>query len=232
MSHLSHLGLIDNLENAVKKLKVQRQETEWAHYYEYTNYSQEGIQNKKQIVEEFLSAVNPHVVWDLGANVGMFSRVASNKGIQTICFDIDPIAVENNYLMCIEKGEINILPLIIDLANPSPSIGWEHKERMSLLERGPAELVFALALVHHLAFSNNLPLHKIASFFKRICNSLIIEFIPKHDSQVQRLLANREDIFSYYTQQSFEYEFSKHFTICKSEHIKDSARILYLMAAR
>ena len=232
MSHLSHRGLIDNLENAVKKLKVQMQETEWAHYYEDTNYSLEGMQHKKQIVEEFLSAVNPHVVWDLGANVGMFSRVASSKGIQTICFDIDPIAAEKNYLMCIDKGEINILPLIIDLANPSPSIGWEHKERMSLLERGPTELVFALALVHHLAISNNLPFYKIASFFKGICKSLIIEFIPKHDSQIQRLLANREDIFSDYTQQSFEYEFSKYFTICKSVHIKDSERILYLMAVK
>jgi hypothetical protein len=231
MSHISHLGLIDNLENAVKKLQVRMQETEWAHYYEDTNYSREGMQHKKQIIEEFLSAVNTDVVWDLGANVGMFSRVASNKGLQTICFDIDPIAVEKNYLMCTEKGEINILPLIIDLTNPSPPVGWEHTERMSLLERGPAGLVFALALVHHLAISSNLPFYKIASFFNKICKALIIEFIPKNDSQVQRLLSNREDIFSDYTQQSFEYEFSKYFTICKSVHIKDSERILYLMAA-
>ena len=229
MGNLAHLGLIDNLETAVKKLKVHKQDTEWANYYEETNYSSESMQHKQQLVEELLDTIQPNVVWDLGANIGMFSRIAAKKGIRTISFDIDPAAVEKNYLQCIEEGERNILPLIIDLANPSPPIGWEHKERMSLMERGPAELVFALALIHHLAISNNLPFYKIAGFIKKICKSLIIEFIPKHDSQVQRLLANREDIFFDYTQQNFEHEFGKYFTICSAERIKDSERTLYLM---
>ncbi len=229
MGRLSLLGLIDNLESAIKKLKWRAKGTEWDKYYEDTNYSTDAFKHKKQLVTEFVDKINPKNVWDLGANIGIFSRITSKKKIQTISFDIDPACVENNYLECIEKRETNILPLLVDLANPSPSIGWEHGERMSFMERGPADTAIALALIHHLAISNNLPLNKIAEFFSKICNSLIIEFIPKNDSQVQRLLSTRKDIFSDYTQRVFENEFSKYFTIQNSVTIRDSERILYLM---
>ncbi|GAG86046.1 unnamed protein product, partial [marine sediment metagenome] len=116
--------------------------------------------------------------------------------------------------------------------NPSPNIGWENQERMSLFERGPADTVFALALIHHLAISNNLPLNKIANLLSRVCNSLIIEFVPKRDSQVQRLLSTREDIFPDYIEQVFEGEFLKYFTIESSVRIRDSERTLYLMQRR
>lgn len=232
MKQLSLLGLIDNLESAIKKLKWQAQDSEWANYSEDTNYSPDAFQQKKQIVTEFLDKIKPKNVWDIGANVGMFSRVASDKGIETVSFDIDPAAVEKNYLECNKKNETNILPLLLDLTNPSPSIGWENRERMSLLERGPADTVLALALIHHLAISNNLPLNKIADFFNRICNSLIIEFIPKSDSQVQRLLSTRKDIFPDYTQQIFESEFNRYFTIQHSVKIRDSERTLSLMVKR
>ena len=229
VSRLGFLGLVDNLESVVAGLKWRAGGTEWADYYRDTNYSADALQHKMQIVTEFVDKINPASVWDLGANVGMFSRIASDKGIQTISFDIDPAAVERNYLECVAKGETNILPLLVDLTNPSPSIGWENRERMSLVQRGPADTVLALALVHHLAISNNVPLAKIACFFNNICNSLIIEFAPKPDSQVQRLLATREDIFPDYTQQAFETEFRKYFTIQSSVRIRDSERTLYLM---
>ncbi|MFX0202366.1 MAG: SAM-dependent methyltransferase, partial [Candidatus Hodarchaeota archaeon] len=125
-----------------------------------------------------------------------------------------------------------ILPLLLDLTNPSPGIGWENQERISLVDRAPADAVFALALIHHLAISNNLPLKKIADFFKNICNWLVIEFIPKSDSKVRRILATREDIFPDYTQGVFEREFRKYFKIENSVKIKDSERILYLMKMR
>ena len=230
ISRFSFIGLIDNLESAIRKLKWQARGTEWADYYKDINYSSDAFQNKKQIVAKFFDKVKSKVVWDLGANVGMFSRIASDKGIQVISFDIDPAAVERNYLECVRKSETNILPLVFDLTNPSPGIGWENQERMSWIERGPAETVLALALIHHLAISNNLPLDKIADFFNIICcESLIIEFVPKSDSQVQRLLTTREDIFFDYRQIIFEKEFEKHFYIIKSVKIKDSKRTLYLM---
>lgn len=229
MTRVSFLGLIDNLESAVKKLKWRAEGFEWADYYEHTNYSVDGLEHKKQIVAQFLEEVNPGTVWDLGANVGEFSRIASDRGAQTISFDIDPAAVEKNYRECVKEGKATILPLLLDLTNPSPAIGWENRERMSLLERGPVDTVLALALIHHLAISNNLPLGKVAAFFSRICRSLIIEFVPKSDSQVQRLLSTREDIFPNYTQPAFESEFAKHFTISSSGRIRDSQRTLYLM---
>jgi hypothetical protein len=160
----------------------------------------------------------------------MFSRIASDKGIWTISFDLDPVAVEKNYIDCVKKGETNILPLLLDLTNPSPSIGWENQERMSLIERGPVDTTLLLALIHHLAISNNLPLNRCAEFLNNICkHSLIIEFVPKSDSQVQRLLSTRKDIFHEYTQSVFEVEFSKYFTIKDSVRIKNSERTLYLM---
>lgn len=229
VTRLSFLGLIDNLESTIKKMKWHDQSSEWTNYYEDTNYSPEALQQKRQIVAEFLNTINPRSVWDLGANVGMFSCIVSDKGIQTISFDIDPGAVEKNYLKCLKNGEANVLPLLLDLTNPSPGIGWENQERMSLLERNPTDTVFALALIHHLAISNNLPLKKIADFFKKICNWLVIEFVPKSDSQVQRLLSTREDIFVDYTQRVFKREFRKYFKIENSVKIKGSERILYLM---
>lgn len=229
MSFLSFLGLIDNLEFAVKKMKWQAQGTEWANYYEDIHYSSDSFQHKKQMVSEFLEIIGPKIVWDLGANTGIFSRIASDKGIETISFDIDPAAVEKNYLECVKKGRNNILPLLLDLTNPSPGIGWENQERMPIFERGSADTVLALALIHHLAISNNVPLEKIASFFSNLCNSLIIEFVPKSDSQVNRLLSSRKDIFPHYTQHVFENEFKRYFSKQNSVKIRDSERILYLM---
>jgi len=232
LSRSKFMIIVESLESAVKSMKWKPQGSEWGDYYEDTNYSQESLEQKKILVNQFLEKFNPQVVWDLGANTGFFSRIASKKGIETIAFDIDPAAVEKNYLECKKNNETSILPLLLDLTNPSPSLGWEAKERMSLFERHGADTVFALALIHHLVISNNIPLDKIAKFFSNICKSLIIEFIPKTDSQVQRLLASREDIFSDYTIQSFEREFRKYFEISESVSIKNSERVLYSMRNR
>lgn len=232
MGKRSFMGIVDNLSSGVKKLKWSPENTEWANYYSDTNYSSTAFNHKKEIVSSFLDKTNPKIVWDLGANLGEFSRISSEKGMQTISFDIDPAAVEKNYLMCVEKNEENLLPLLLDLTNPSSNIGWSNAERLSIQERGEADAILALALIHHLAISNNVPLYKIADFFKTNCQNLLIEFIPKDDSQVQRLLASREDIFDDYTQENFEEEFSKLFTIQESFEVKDSKRILYSMKKR
>ncbi len=225
----SFLGIIESLYSGVKKLNWKPEGTEWGEYYNDTNYSESGFTQKKKIIENFFDNTDLKVVWDLGANIGIFSRISSDRGINTISFDIDPAAVEKNYLDSIEKHETKILPLILDLTNPSPDIGWENQERSSFINRGPVDVVLALALLHHLVISNNLPLGKITQFFKKICNNLIIEFVPKTDSQVKRLLISREDIFSDYTKENFENEFQKFFIIKDSIKIQDSDRILYVM---
>jgi len=225
----SLVALINHLEDIVSELKWSPVGTEWADYYEDTNYSTEAMNNKKQIVDAYLSESNPQTVWDLGANTGVFSHIAAAKEADTIAFDVDPAAVEKNYRQLRENKVTKILPLCLDLTNPSPAIGWANEERFSLIERGPADVVLALALIHHLAISNNVPLGQIAAFLSKLCQFLIIEFVPKDDSQVQRLLSSREDIFDHYTKDNFEQEFSHYFLIQKIKQLPDTLRILYLM---
>ena len=226
------LGLISGLEGAVRGLEWKPRGTEWADYYENTNYSRGAFRNKAEIVERFVMVVKPGVVWDLGANTGEFSRVAAKRSALVVSSDIDPAAVEINYREVKAKGESRVLPLVLDLTNPSGGIGWANQERMSLEERGSADMVMALALVHHLAISNNLPFAKIAEFFAQIGRSLIIEFVPKEDSQVHRLLATREDIFPNYTQADFEKEFGRLFTVTARDPVKGSKRVIYLMRVK
>ncbi len=225
----SFLGITESLNSAIKKLTWSPKGTEWANYYFDTNYSEKGFEQKKILILDWLEGLNLKSIWDLGANTGIFSRIATSQGIKTISFDIDPAAVEQNFLNAQKNNEKKILPLVLDLTNPSPNIGWGNQERKSFVERGPVDMVMALALIHHLAISNNIPLLKIASFFQKICKYLIIEFIPKTDSQVSRLLVNREDIFDDYTKEKFEEEFKKWFSIKNTKNLLDSKRILYFM---
>jgi hypothetical protein len=146
----------------------------------------------------------------------------------TVSSDIDPAAVEQNCLAIKHTGEKNLLPLVIDLTNPSSALGWSNAERESFVDRGPVDLVLALALLHHLAISNNVPLDSIAKLFSDLANWAIVEFVPKSDSQVKRLLATRKDIFDQYTVEGFEKAFSTYFTCEKKEPIHNSERVLYL----
>jgi len=232
MGDLSFKGLIDSLESGIRSLKWLPQDTEWAGYYGDTNYSSEAFGHKKELVAEFIDRARPGNVWDLGSNVGIFSRIAADRGIETVSFDADPAAVEKNYLHTLKDGEQNVLPLLLDLTNPSPDMGWENKERESIFRRGPADMALGLALIHHLAISNNVPFHMIARFLSRICKSLVIEFVPKSDSQVQRLLSAREDIFADYTKDSFEGAFKRDFIIQECVKIRGSQRSIYLMAKK
>ena len=223
------LGILDSLKGAVSRLNWRPGGTEWGEYYDDTNYSDSSLQTKKDLVGKMLDRTDSRTVWDVGANNGYFSQVASDRGLFTLAADIDPTAVEQNWRSCRKGARPDMLPLVMDLTNPSPALGWGHRERDSFLDRGPADTVIALALVHHLAISNNVPLDRLAEFFARAGRHLIIEFVPKTDSQVQRLLATREDVFPTYNQAGFEQAFSGRFEIVDQTGIQGSERTLYLM---
>ena len=229
VSKNAFVGLIDSLEGAVKKLTWKPAGTEWGDYYEIVNYTTAAFSHKKEIVSGWVKDIAPVSVWDLGANNGEFSRLASAVGIPTVAWDIDPSAVEQDYLRVKSGKERNLLPLILDLTNPSPALGWANKERDSLVQRGPVDTVFALALIHHLAISNNVPLTRLADFFAELCQWLIIEWVPKSDSQVQKLLRTRKDIFETYTREGFESAFGMRFHIRESVDVRESERQLYLL---
>lgn len=226
------LGLVDHLESAIRRLRWVPGKTQWADYYRENSYTEGSLARKEQVVGDYLDRIRPAMVWDLGANTGRFSRVAAARGIPTVAFDIDPGCVELNYREVVQNGETQILPLLLDLNNPSPGNGWQNRERASFLSRGPVDAVLALALIHHLAIANNLPLLSIADFMHRVGRSLIIEFVPKDDPQVVRLLASREDIFLDYHQHEFERCFRQYFDIEASAPVPDSGRVLYLMRGR
>jgi ribosomal protein L11 methylase PrmA len=232
MTRIAFLGLIDSLKSTTKKLAWKPVGTEWGNYYAATNYSDASLEHKAQILADCLERVNPKTVWDLGANTGRFSRIAADRAIPTVAFDLDPAAVELNYRDCRKRNEKNLLPLLSDLTNPSPAIGWQNRERHSLIERGPCDMAVALALIHHLAIGNNLPFDRIADFLAGICRALVIEFVPKSDSQVQRLLSTREDVFPGYTQAAFEQAFSSRFAILALTPVRESERAIYLMELR
>jgi len=229
MGRTAMRGLVDSLEGAVRKLSYRPEGTEWSDYYDDTNYTGEGMERKEALVREFLGALRPQSVWDLGANTGRFSRIAAERAGFVVAFDVDPAAVERHFTNEAAAAAGNILPLVLDLANPSPGIGWAGEERSSLEKRGPADAALALALLHHLAISNNLPFEDIAEYLARLCRSLVIEFVPKEDSQVERLLVTREDIFDRYTKEHFERAFQGPFQIERSEPITGSGRVLYMM---
>ncbi len=222
-------ALVDSLTLAIRRLTWRPEGTEWGGYYKNTNYAAEDMACKRKLVGDFLSRIEAGTVWDVGANIGEFSRTAMGLGASVVSFDIDPAAVEKNYLAVRAAGERGILPLLIDLTNPSPAIGWANRERGTIAERGRPDAVMALALIHHLAISNNVPLAMTAEYFASLSDRLIIEWVPKTDSQVQRLLATREDIFGEYTQAGFEAAFGTHFETLTSERVGGSQRRLYLM---
>jgi len=234
---LSRRGLqaiLESLQSLIEGIKQRNQPTVWGHYYENTNYSEQAMRAKMDLVDRLLEDCGPNVrsVWDLGANTGRFSELASKRGWHTVAWDMDSSAVEQCYQSVKGRHDPCLLPLLQDLANPSPGLGWAHQERDSMVERGPADVVLALALVHHLAIGNNVPLSDIAEFMARVGRRLIIEFVPKEDSQVQRLLSSRQDIFDGYRQEPFESAFEGFFRIEKRLPIEGTARTLYLMHRR
>jgi hypothetical protein len=229
LSRKSLDNIVSNLYETLKGLKWRANTTEWAEYYQGDSYDNAGLEHKKELVQRYVAQVKPQTVWDLGANTGLHSRLASSQGIDTIAWDIDPGAVEINYRQIKADKEQNILPLVLDLTNPSPAMGWANSERESFAERSNADLIFALALIHHLAISNNVPLPDVASFMSQLSEWLIIEFVPKEDHKVKKLLATREDIFPTYTKEGFEAAFSTHFKIEQVGQVQNTERLLYLL---
>lgn len=224
-------AILESLATTVSKLQWRRPKTEWGDYYDNTNYSGEAFRHKAFILSNLLESI-PHPITrlhDLGANIGAFSTIASEYSAYVVSQDVDPVAVDNQYLARKRQSEDNILPLLQDLTSPSPAIGWRNRERADFVSRSRCDVVLALALIHHLAISNNLPLPEIAAFFADLAPYLIIEFVPKSDTQVRRLLTTRSDIFPHYSEEGFEQAFLQLFEVHSKQKIVGSERTLYLM---
>ena len=212
-------------------MKAPTSQTEWSDYYAANNnYGADGLDKKEQVVQSLLRDRPLTTVWDLGANTGRFSRLARSAGAHSVvAWDIDSNCVDANYRQVVERREGGHFPLLLDLTNPSPAIGWASCERPSLAERGPVDGLLALGLIHHLTISHNIPLSQVAGYLRTLTRRLIIEWVPKEDSQVRKLLAARPDIFPHYSQDAFEAEFASRFRILQKVALEGTCRTVYLM---
>ena len=228
-------ALLDHLRRTVSGLSVDPRDTTWADYADATSYTNAGTASKETLVRSFLSTVAGSTAIDVGANTGRYSAIAVEAGYRVIALDGDWAAVERSYRELRTRDDAAsraITPLLADVVSPSPGIGWGNRERAPLLERLHADVALALALVHHLAIGRNVPLPQIADLFAGIAPHLVIEWVPKSDPMVGRLLAAREDVFDSYTPDGFRAAFEARFETVASEPIADSGRVLYLLRRR
>lgn len=225
-------ALVESLDRAVESLSWNPGGG-WTKYeQEPPSYSEQALQDKTATVDAWLGRLSPAVVWDLGANTGRFSRLAAGHGAFVAALEQDAGCVEALYRRGRKEGSSRVLPLVVDLAAPSPALGWAHEERSALAERGPADVLLALAVLHHLAIGRGLPFDELARYFARLGRALIIEFAPSSDPLVEPLLIGMEERAEEYTPEQFEAGFGKFFRIEQSASIADSTRRLYLMIRR
>jgi hypothetical protein len=232
LSKSALVALVRSLKGAVEACTGPAGATEWTDYYDATSYSAEAMEAKAQIVRRLVDAVAGRggLLHDLGANTGRFSRLLAGPGRYVVAHDIDERAVDRHYRSLQSDGLDDILPLCLDLANPSPGTGWAHEERLAAAERMAGGTVIALALVHHLAIGLNVPLPRIVAFLARIARAAVVEFVPKGDPQVARLLATRADVFPDYTLDAFERALSASYTIVERAQVPGTVRTV--IAAR
>lgn len=226
------LQLLKSLQTAVSSFHLDRPSGVWSAYYEEARQREDYVQQKKEIIEKWLSGLPVNSAIDVGANEGEFSFLLAEKGIRTISADFDHFSINNLYKKRKQRGTNNLYPLIIDLANPAPAIGVNNQERASFLERAGADLVLALAVIHHLAIGKNIDFEKITTFFSALGKTLIIEFVPKEDEKVKLMLRQKPDVYDWYTKENFLSSFSTRFNVIREEQIGASGRSLLLLQAR
>ncbi|HEU0123889.1 MAG TPA: hypothetical protein VFQ91_25380 [Bryobacteraceae bacterium] len=226
-------GLTDSLLELVESLQLGRFETEWKHYYQTaSHYTDVAEKAKRNQVSRILEIIRPSLVIDLGGNTGEYSRLATQQGIRAVCCDVDPMCVQQNYERSKAERDEFLLPLLMDLTNPTPDLGFALEERSSLLARADADLVLVLALIHHLRITGNIPLLRIAEFLASMGRRVLVEFVPKEDVMVQKMLRARPDTFFDYTEEQFRVAFAEYFEIEERVALEGSPRSLYLLKTR
>ncbi|HET9824713.1 MAG TPA: class I SAM-dependent methyltransferase, partial [Chitinophagaceae bacterium] len=223
--------ILESLTALVQKKKWKDKPTTWNQYYDEACLRDDYIVNKKEIIRKWLTELDFNSAIDLGANTGEFSFLLAEKNMPVIAVDSDHSAINKLFEKVKTEGK-NILPLVIDLANPSPAIGLNNKERPSFIDRTNVDLALVLALVHHLAIGKNIPFAQISKLLQKITDHVIIEFVPKEDAKVQLMLRQKEDIYYDYNEENFQKAFSNHFNIREKKQVPGSSRFLYLMTKK
>jgi hypothetical protein len=223
--------LVQHLQNEIRRLAVKTfPDTLWSNYYKETILGRGYLQEKEKIFMEFIGGIHFQSALDVGANDGHFSKILAEEGKSVIAIDSDHQCINSLYLYSGEKSNNPILPLFIDIANPSPAIGFRNTERESFIQRVNVDMVTALAIVHHLVLGKNIPLSEIAGLSAALTQQyLIIEFVPLADPKAQELIRNKSQYHLPYDEASFENSFICYFIIEKKKKIPGTDRVLYQM---
>jgi hypothetical protein len=216
------------LEKLVRGLRAPSGPTEWSDYGATCSYSHEDTAAKEAFVRSAVRRGRRSLVWDLGANDGRYSRIAAEDSEYTIALDVDRGVVDRLYRALREEGASTILPLVGDVADPSPGLGWRGRERQTLAGRGTPELVLALALVHHLAIGRTIPLRQLIDWLADLDAEVVVEFPDRDDVMVKRLLGRKRDgSHPDYNRAGFEEVLRSRFSILASTELPSGTRAIY-----
>ncbi len=223
----SYISILYQLRNWISKMFFKKEKTIWQNYSKEHTYDLEEYNEKKIIVSNFIKRAKPKSLVDLGCNTGDFSKLALSTGAEYVVgFDFDHNAVADAFNKSAEEN-INLLPLIFDAANPSPNQGWSQKERMGFLERFNSDALIALAFEHHLIIAKNIPIENFIDWILKISKHGLIEFVPKSDVTIKKMLEFREDIFTDYTEENFENCLKQKSKIINKSIITKTGRVIY-----
>jgi hypothetical protein len=225
----NQLDLLKQLRAFIGSLTPARAGSTWANYYANTNYDDATFAMKKELVAATFEGRQLGTVWDIGANDGTFSRLVAGSADRVLALDLDHNAVNACYVRSRIEGQREIHPLVYDVCNPTPSLGFENTERSTLEHRSKPDAMLALAVIHHLSITNNIPLDQSANYFAARANELLIEFVGPADSQVKRLLAQKSTSYNWYNEQNFQAAFSKRFRVKSRKEIPGTDRSIYHM---
>ena len=224
---------LQSMHRLISKLKWKAGETSWSGYRQSNTYSDDDDRRKQSFVAEVAAEERPALTWDMGCNDGAYSRIAAENSERVVAFDFDHATVEALYRSLKEEGNTRILPLVSNLADPSPALGWRGLERKTLVDRGAPDLMLALALIHHVSISANIPIADFLQWARDMGTTLLIEFPKRTDPMVRALLANKHDGANPdYEEGNFERELEKRFTVERREELPSGDRILFLAKPR
>lgn len=223
---------VKGLRKLVTSLEWKRSGSEWSDYMKNLSYTNEDHETKKTFVTEATGTRRWKLAWDIGCNNGTFSHIAAKNSDYTLAMDVDHLTVDLLYqALKAEKNE-TIHPMVMNVADASPSLGWRGKERKIIEERGKPELVMCLAVIHHIVITANVPMAEYIQWLRDLGCSLIIEFVTKEDPMVVTLLRNRKDQYDEYTLENFERLLGSHFKITKREALKSGTRVMFFAEPR
>jgi hypothetical protein len=223
------------LGRIIGRLSWNPPESKWSEYRDCNSYSDNTRHRKAAFVHQALASRPRELVWDLGCNTGEYSRIAAEHARHVVAMDSDHLAVERLYqsLKSGLRGSAGtILPLVSNVADPSPSLGWRGKERKSQTERGRPDLTLCLALVHHLCIDAGIPLRELLGWLAGVGPELVIEFVDRADPMVQILLRNRRDSCGDYDLANFEHWLHEYYDVIRQERLESGTRTLYHVLTR